>query len=96
LTAIGVLIVFRYEIRSLFQTKEVRDILWRVSTKPVITPVEIIANSVYHLARKRIGALIVLARAPTGRCGHSKQCDLARQSFTRNDRKHLLAGQSRP
>lgn len=60
LTAIGVLIVFRYEIRSLFQSKGVKDILWHVSTKPVVTPVEIIAGSVYHLARKRIGALIVL------------------------------------
>lgn len=60
LTAIGVLIVFRYEIRSLFQTKGVRDILWRVATKPVSTPVEIITASVYQLARKKIGALIVL------------------------------------
>ena len=60
LTAIGVLIVFRYEIRSLFQTKGLNDILWRVSTKPVVTPVEIIAASAFQLARKRIGALIVL------------------------------------
>jgi diadenylate cyclase len=60
LTAIGVLIVFRYEIRSIFQTKSLKDLLWHVSTKPVITPVEIIAGSVYQLARKKIGALIVL------------------------------------
>ena len=60
LTAIGVLIVFRYEIRSIFQTKGIKDILWRVTTKPVVTPVEIIARSVYHLARKKIGALIVI------------------------------------
>ena len=60
LTAIGVLIVFRYEIRSLFQTKGVKDILWHVGTKPVDTPVEIIAASVFQLTRKKIGALIVL------------------------------------
>lgn len=60
LTAIGVLIVFRYEIRSIFQTKSLKDLLWHVSTKPVVTPVEIIAGSVYQLARKKIGALIVL------------------------------------
>jgi uncharacterized protein (TIGR00159 family) len=60
LTAIGVLIVFRYEIRNLFQTKGVKDILWRVAPKPVVTPVEIITASVYQLARKKIGALIVL------------------------------------
>jgi len=60
LTAIGVLIVFRYEIRSIFQTKGLKDLLWHVSTKPVITPVEIITRSVNNLARKKIGALIVL------------------------------------
>jgi uncharacterized protein (TIGR00159 family) len=60
LTAIGVLIVFRYEIRSLFQTKGIKDLLWYVSAKPVITPVEIITTSVYQLARKKFGALIVL------------------------------------
>jgi uncharacterized protein (TIGR00159 family) len=60
LPSIGVLIVFRYEIRSLFQAKGIKDILWHVSTKPIVTPVEIIAGSVYQLARKRIGALIVL------------------------------------
>ena len=60
LTAIGVLIVFRYEIRSIFQTKGLKDLLWHVSTKPVITPVEIVAGSVFNLARKKIGALIVL------------------------------------
>jgi uncharacterized protein (TIGR00159 family) len=60
LTAIGVLIVFRYEIRNLFQTKGLKDIFWRVTTKPVVTPVEIITTSVYQLARKKIGALIVI------------------------------------
>ena len=60
LTAIGVLIVFRYEIRSMFQTKGIKDILWHVATKPVVTPVEIITASVYQLARKKIGALIVI------------------------------------
>jgi len=60
LTAIGVLIVFRYEIRSMFQTNGIKDILWRVSAKPVITPVEDIAGSAFQLARKKIGALIVL------------------------------------
>ena len=60
LTAIGVLIVFRYEIRSMFQTKGLKDILWHVAAKPVVTPVEIITTSVYQLARKKIGALIVL------------------------------------
>ncbi len=59
LVAIGVLIVFRYEIRRIFQSKSARDLLWRVSTKPVQTPIEIIAASAFQLARRHIGALIV-------------------------------------
>ncbi len=59
LVAIGVLIVFRYEIRRIFQSKSIRDILWRVGTKPVKTPVEIIAASAFEMARRKIGALIV-------------------------------------
>ncbi len=59
LVAIGVLIVFRYEIRRVFQSKSARDLLWRVSTKPVQTPIEIIAASAFQLARRHIGALIV-------------------------------------
>jgi diadenylate cyclase len=61
LIAIGVLIVFRYEIRSLFQSKSISDVLWRISEKPVPTPVEIIAEAAFRLARKRIGALMVFA-----------------------------------
>ncbi len=59
LIAIGVLIVFRYEIRRIFQFKSAKDIFWRVSTKPVQTPIEIIAASAFRMARRKIGALIV-------------------------------------
>jgi uncharacterized protein (TIGR00159 family) len=59
LVAIGVLIVFRYEIRRIFQSKSVKDIFWRVSTKPVQTPIEIIAASAFRMARRKTGALIV-------------------------------------
>ncbi len=60
LTAIGVLIVFRYEIRSIFQSKGIKDIFWRITPKQSQTPVEMIAESVYRLAQQRKGALIVL------------------------------------
>jgi diadenylate cyclase len=60
LTAIGVLIVFRYEIRSIFQSKGMKDIFWRITPKPAQTPIEIIAESVFRLARQNKGALIVL------------------------------------
>jgi uncharacterized protein (TIGR00159 family) len=59
LVAIGVLIVFRYEIRRIFQSKSLKDILWRVSTKPAQTPIEIIAASAFRMARRKVGALIV-------------------------------------
>ncbi len=59
LVAIGVLIVFRYEIRRIFQSKSLKDLLWRVDTKPVQTPIEIIAASAFQLARRKIGALLV-------------------------------------
>jgi diadenylate cyclase len=59
LVAIGVLIVFRYEIRRIFQSKSVKDIFWRVSTKPVQTPIEIIADSAFRMARRKTGALLV-------------------------------------
>jgi uncharacterized protein (TIGR00159 family) len=59
LVAIGVLIVFRYEIRRIFQSKSLKDILWRVHTTPVQTPIEIIAASAFGMARRKVGALIV-------------------------------------
>ncbi|MBL0716108.1 MAG: DNA integrity scanning protein DisA nucleotide-binding domain protein [Desulfosarcina sp.] len=59
LVAIGVLIVFRYEIRRIFQSKSVKDIFWRVGTKPVQTPIEIISDSAFRMARRKVGALIV-------------------------------------
>ena len=60
LTAIGVLIVFRHEIRAIFRSKGIKDIFWRITPKPTQTPIEIIVESVFRLARQKTGALIVL------------------------------------
>lgn len=60
LTAIGVLIVFRFEIRAIFHAKGMKDIFWRITPKPAKTPIETIAESVFRLARGKRGALIVL------------------------------------
>ncbi len=57
--AIIIIIVFRNEIRNVLQVKNVGAILWGVSHKMVETPVQIITGSVYEMAKRRIGALLV-------------------------------------
>ena len=58
--ALIIIVVFRNEIRSVLQAKKLGAILWGFSHKTGSSPVEIIVESVYELARRRIGALIVL------------------------------------
>ncbi|MFH1351278.1 MAG: diadenylate cyclase [Pseudomonadota bacterium] len=57
--ALIIIIVFRNEIRSVLQAKNVRAFLWGIPRKAVETPIEIIVESVYEMAKRRIGALIV-------------------------------------
>lgn len=57
--AIIIIIVFRNEIRNVLQAKNLSAILWGVSHKVVQTPVQIITGSVYEMAKRRIGALLV-------------------------------------
>ena len=57
--ALIIIVVFRNEIRSVLQAQNLRAILWGFSQKTVSSPVEIIVDSVYELARRRNGALIV-------------------------------------
>jgi len=54
-----IIVVFRNEIRSVLQAKNLKTILWGFRHVAMSTPVETITDSVYDLARKRIGALIV-------------------------------------
>jgi len=58
--AIIIIIVFRNEIKNVLQAKDLGAILWGVSHKAFLTPQEIITSSVYALAQKKIGALMVL------------------------------------
>ena len=58
--ALIVIVVFRNEIRSVFRARNIWAILWGLPRKPTKTPVEIITESVFNLAKRRIGALIVL------------------------------------
>ena len=58
--ALIVIVVFRNEIRSVFRARNIWVILWGVPHKQTQTPVEIVTESVFDLASRRIGALLVL------------------------------------
>ena len=55
-----IIVVFRNEIRSFLQAKNLRTLLWGVPRKVAETPIEIIADSVFELAQSHIGGLMVL------------------------------------
>jgi uncharacterized protein (TIGR00159 family) len=57
--AIIIIVVFRNEIRRVLQAKNLKSILWGLSYKSAITPTEIIADSVFQMAKRKCGALIV-------------------------------------
>ncbi len=58
--ALIVIIVFRNEIAGVLQTRNFRSVLWGLPQRQVRTPIDIIVESVYELARRKMGALIVL------------------------------------
>ena len=57
--ALIIIIVFRNEIRSVLQARNLKAILWGFVDKPFHTPIEIIADSINTLSRRHIGALMV-------------------------------------
>ena len=59
LAAFIIIVIFRNEIRSVLQAKNLKTIFWGISTKSVVTPVEIISGTVFEMAEKKYGALIV-------------------------------------
>jgi diadenylate cyclase len=58
--ALVIIIVFRNEISSVLQTKDLKSFLWGIPRYQFHTPLNIIVKSVHELAAKKIGALIVL------------------------------------
>ncbi len=58
--ALVIIVVFRNEISSVLKTRDLKFFLWGIPRQQLKTPVGIIVESVYELARKKIGALIVL------------------------------------
>ena len=57
--AIIIIVVFRNEIRRVLQAKSLKSILWGLSIKTPTTPTEIIAETVFQMADRKCGALIV-------------------------------------
>jgi len=58
--ALIIIIVFRNEIASVLQTRNFKSFFWGIPQRQIQTPVDIIVESVYELARRKLGALIVL------------------------------------
>ena len=59
-TAIIIIVIFRNEIRSVLQTKNLRALLWSFSIKAIDTPSDVLAEAIFKLARNRKGALIAV------------------------------------
>lgn len=58
--ALIIIIVFRNEIGSVFRARSFRSFFWGIPRRQIQPPIEIITESVYELARHKLGALIVL------------------------------------
>lgn len=58
--ALILIIVFRNEISGVFQARSAKSFFWGIPRRQIQTPIEIIVESVYELARHKLGALIVL------------------------------------
>ncbi len=57
--AIIIIVVFRNEIRAALQVRNLKAFLWGVPNREQSTPVDIISESVFQMAKRRVGALIV-------------------------------------
>ena len=58
--ALIIIVVFRNEIRSVLQARNLKSILWEFSSKTVLPAIEIITEGVFEMAQRKCGALIVI------------------------------------
>jgi diadenylate cyclase len=58
--AVIIVVVFRNEIRSVLQAKNLKSILWGFPRSEEGSPVEAVAEALFDLARNRTGALLIL------------------------------------
>ena len=57
--AIIIIVVFRNEIRAALQARNFKTFLWGTPAREQATPLETIAESLFQMGKKRIGALVV-------------------------------------
>ena len=57
--AVIIVVVFRNEIRSALQIRNLKAFLWGSPLAETVSPAEIITDAIYQMGKKRIGALIV-------------------------------------
>ena len=57
--AIIIIVVFRNEIRSALQVRNLRAFIWGSPIREQATPVDIVVQTVFQMGKKRIGALLV-------------------------------------
>jgi DNA integrity scanning protein DisA with diadenylate cyclase activity len=57
--ALIIIVVFRNEIRSVLQARNLKSMLWEFSSITVIPTIEIIAGTVYEMGLHKTGALLV-------------------------------------
>ncbi len=60
MAAIIIIVIFRNEIRFVLQTRNFKGLFWGESREALETPVDIIVDTVFDLARKGTGALLVI------------------------------------
>lgn len=54
-----IIVVFRNEIRSVLQARNLKNIFWGVPYQTTKTPIETIVETLFDLAEKRVGAILV-------------------------------------
>ncbi len=57
--AIIIIVVFRNEIRSALQVRNLKAFIWGSPLREYTTPVDIVVQTVFQMGKKRIGALLV-------------------------------------
>jgi diadenylate cyclase len=58
--AIIIIVIFRNEIRTVLQAKNIRALLWETRHHEIETPVDIITEAIFEMAKKGTGAIMVI------------------------------------
>lgn len=58
--ALVIIVVFSHELRAMFQTRSLKAVFWGIPTQAFTSSIETIADSVFEMALKHCGALIVI------------------------------------